>query len=180
TETKFADLPNIKIVVNEDGTTSENTFTAPMLTEYHVKWYYVNIPLKGTFKISSGGDSYAAFRMYSVDCVDKYDENGYVVRCYPYSDNGVWTSEFTYDAPSEGEYILCLYDSPGNKGAGVDVTTSFTPDEIALSITSVDNSANAKVTEVYDMSGRRVSNIGNHGIYIVKTSDGKVRKVAVK
>ena len=180
TETKFAALPNIKIVVNEDGTTSENTFTAPVLTNYHVKWYYVNIPLKGTFKISSGGNSYAAFRMYSVDCVDNYDENRYVVKCSPYSDNGVWSSEFTYDAPSKGEYILCLYDSPGNNGAGAEVTASFTPDQIALSITSVDNSANAKVTEVYDMSGRRVSNIGNHGIYIVKTSDGKVRKVAVK
>ena len=83
TETKFADLPNIEIVVNEDGTTSENTFTAPMLTTYHVKWYYVNIPLKGTFKISSGGNSYAAFRMYSVDCVDNYNENGYVVSCSP-------------------------------------------------------------------------------------------------
>ena len=180
TETKFADLPNIEIVVNEDGTTSENTFTAPMLTTYHVKWYYVNIPLKGTFKISSGGNSYAAFRMYSVDCVDNYDENRYVVRCYPQEDNYVWTSEFTYDAPSKGEYILCLYESPGYNGEGAEVTTSFTPDQIALSITSVDNSSNAKVTEVYDMSGRRVSNIGNHGIYIVKTSDGKVRKVAVK
>lgn len=180
TETKFADLPNIEIVVNEDGTTSENTFTAPMLTNYHVKWYYVNIPVKGTFKISSGGNSYAAFRMYSVDCVDNYNENGYVVRCYPQQDNYVWTSEFTYDAPSEGKYILCLYESPGYNGEGAEVTTSFTPDQIALSITSVDNSSNAKVTEVYDMSGRRVSNIGNHGIYIVKTSDGKVRKVAVK
>lgn len=180
TETKFAELPNIKIVVNEDGTTSENKFTAPMLTNYHVKWYYVNIPVKGTFKISSGGNSYAAFRMYSVDCVDNYDENRYVVKCSPYSDNGVWSSEFTYDAPSEGEYILCLYESPGYNGEGAEVTTSFTPDQIALSITSVDNSSNAKVTEVYDMSGRRVSNIGNHGIYIVKTSDGKVRKVAVK
>ena len=180
TETKFADLPNIEIVVNEDGTTSENKFTAPMLTNYHVKWYYVNIPVKGTFKISSGGKSYAAFRMYSVDCVDNYNENGYVVRCYPQQDNYVWTSEFTYDAPSKGEYILCLYESPGYNGEGAEVTTSFTPDKIALSITSVDNSSNAKVTEVYDMSGRRVSNIGNHGIYIVKTSDGKVRKVAVK
>ena len=180
TETKFADLPNIEIVVNEDGTTSENTFTAPMLTNYHVKWYYVNIPVKGTFKISSGGKSYAAFRMYSVDCVDNYNENGYVVSCSPRQDNYVWTSEFTYDAPSEGKYILCLYESPGYNGEGAEVTTSFTPDKIALSITSVDNSSNAKVTEVYDMSGRRVSNIGNHGIYIVKTSDGKVRKVAVK
>ena len=180
TETKFADLPNIEIVVNEDGTTSENTFTAPVLTNYHVKWYYVNIPVKGTFTISSGGKSYAAFRMYSVDCVDNYDENRYVVTCNPYQDNYVWTSEFTYDAPSEGKYILCLYQSPGYNGEGAEVTTSFTPDKIALSITSVDNSSNAKVTEVYDMSGRRVSNIGNHGIYIVKTSDGKVRKVAVK
>lgn len=180
TETKFANLPKIEVAANEDGTTSEYEFTAPVLTEYHVKWYYVNIPLKGTFKISSGGNTYAAFRMYSVDCVDNYDENRYVVKCSPYSDNGVWSSEFTYDAPSEGEYILCLYDSPGNNGAGAEVTASFTPDQIALSITSVDNSANAKVTEVYDMSGRRVSNIGNHGIYIVKTSDGKVRKVAVK
>ena len=180
TETKFADLPNIEIVVNEDGTTSENTFTAPMLTTYHVKWYYVNIPLKGTFKISSGGNSYAAFRMYSVDCVDNYNENGYVVSCSPRQDNYVWTSEFTYDAPSEGKYILCLYESPGYNGEGAEVTTSFTPDRTALSIKSVDNSSNAKVTEVYDMSGRRVSNIGNHGIYIVKTSDGKVRKVAVK
>ena len=180
TETKFADLPNIEIVVNEDGTTSENTFTAPMLTTYHVKWYYVNIPLKGTFKISSGGNSYAAFRMYSVDCVDNYNENGYVVSCSPRQDNYVWTSEFTYDAPSEGKYILCLYESPGYNGEGAEVITSFTPDPLVLSITSVDNSSNAKVTEVYDMSGRRVSNIGNHGIYIVKTSDGKVRKVAVK
>lgn len=179
-ETKFADLPNIKVAENTDGTISEYQFTVPVLTNYHVKWYYVNIPLKGTFKISSGGNSYAAFRMYSVDCVDNYDENRYVVKCSPYSDNGVWSSEFTYDAPSKGEYILCLYESPGYNGEGAEVTTSFTPDQTALSITSVDNSSNAKVTEVYDMSGRRVSNIGNHGIYIVKTSDGKVRKVAVK
>ncbi len=180
TETKFADLPNIEVAANADETNSEYKFTAPILTNYHVKWYYVNIPLKGTFKISSGGNTYAAFRMYSVNCVDNYDKNRYVVTCSPYSDNGVWSSEFTYDAPSEGEYILCLYDSPGNNGKGAEVTASFTPDRLALSITSVDNSANAKVTEVYDMSGRRVSNIGNHGIYIVKTSDGKVRKVAVK
>ena len=118
--------------------------------------------------------------MYSVDCVDNYNENGYVVSCSPRQDNYVWTSEFTYDAPSEGKYILCLYESPGYNGEGAEVTTSFTPDRTALSIKSVDNSSNAKVTEVYDMSGRRVSNIGNHGIYIVKTSDGKVRKVAVK
>lgn len=47
-------------------------------------------------------------------------------------------------------------------------------------ISNVNAPSVSKVTETYDLSGRRVSATAGRGVYILRTADGKVIKVARK
>lgn len=59
------------------------------------------------------------------------------------------------------------------KGLGVEVTIPVKAEEAGIADVSADG--NARVTDVYDLSGRRVSAPAK-GIYLLKSSDGTVRK----
>ena len=64
------------------------------------------------------------------------------------------------------------------KAPGVRVSIPLTQ---SAGISDITVSENAEITGVYDLSGRRISKAdAKSGIYVVKYSDGSVRKVAVK
>lgn len=144
--------------------------TPSIYSSSSTKWYYASFPSAGTFTIGTDMPSgaYNWFEMYSIDNLKQY------VACTESISDEMYNYcyKLTYNVPEAGEYILGLTTCYASS-----VNTSWVADETS-GINNVNfNSENA---EVYDLSGRKLANIGNKGIFIVKTADGKTRKVMVK
>ena len=158
TETPLNELPTIKL---------NGSLNTPQASgKAYGKWYYLSFPAKGTFTIGGkeGDPSYNIFELYDADNVlEPVAKSKHVT--------GESGSHYVleYEVPEAGDYLIGLIGSYGCK-----VYTTWVEDE-----TSGINSVNAdsRIVEVYDITGRKVSKLGNQGIFIVKTADGQTKKI---
>lgn len=119
TEYAFDELPAIPA---ETGATID----VPVKTNNNFRdWYYLNIPSAGTFTLYAEGNSYADFRVFSVDDLSTEIASSNVL-----SGDGVYTTTVTFHADAAGEYAVALTNSPGYNGEGTTFTVTFEADAV--------------------------------------------------